>query len=146
MQAVREITSKKVVYLFDNNKKVTITEAGLVTPLRALDIKPDTHEVLEVSTPPVEFVGNKLKFDGGQWEILDQEYYDEKAAERVRAKRDALLDESDYTVLPDAPVADVDAWKIYRQSLRDITTHANFPYLKNDDWPEEPTSETSSSS
>jgi len=139
MQAVREITSKKVVYLFDNNKKVTITEAGLVTPLRALDI-------VEVSTPPVEFVGNKLKFDGGQWEILDQEYYDEKAAERIRAKRDALLDESDYTVLPDAPVADVDAWKTYRQSLRDITTHANFPYLKNDDWPEDPTSETSSSS
>lgn len=138
MQAVREIRSKKVVYLFDNNKKVTITEAGLVTPLRALDIKPDTHEVVEVSTPSVEFVGNKLKFDNGQWEILDQEYYDEKAAERVRAKRDSLLNESDYTVLPDAPVADAEAWKTYRQSLRDITTHANFPYLKNNDWPTKP--------
>jgi len=139
MQAVREIATNKVIYLFDNNKKVTITEAGLVTPLRALDIKPDTHEVIKASTPPVEFVGNKLKFDNGQWEILDQEYYDEKAAERIRTKRNMLLYESDYTVLPDSPVADVEAWKIYRQALRDVSQQAGFP--NEIVWPEEPSTE-----
>jgi len=137
MQAIREIATNKVLYLFDNNKKVRITQAGLVTPLRALDIKPDTHEVVNAPLPPVDFIGGKLSFNG-EWNILDQDYYDEKAAERVRVKRDALLGESDYMVLPDAPVEDVEACKAYRQSLRDITTHANFPYLKIDDWPTKP--------
>jgi len=26
----------------------------------------------------------------------------------------------------------------YRQALRDITDHANFPYLAEDDWPTKP--------
>lgn len=136
MKAVREITSKRVVYLFGDNKKVSITEAGMVTPIRALDIKPDTHEVVEAPTPLVEFVGNKLKFDDGRWEILDQEYYDKKTAERVRAKRNMLLDESDYTVIPDTPVSDIEKWKTYRQSLRDIPQQSGFPYEVT--WPEKP--------
>lgn len=39
----------------------------------------------------------------------------------VRAERDRRLQASDWTQLPDAPIATKDAWAIYRQALRDIT-------------------------
>lgn len=40
-------------------------------------------------------------------------------AARLRNHRNRLLSESDWTQLDDAPV-DRDAWKIYRQALRDL--------------------------
>ena len=54
----------------------------------------------------------------------------------VRAKRDQLLQESDWTQLPDAPSSDAQAWAAYRQALRDITSQPGFPY--NVTWPKEP--------
>jgi len=39
----------------------------------------------------------------------------------VRAERNRLLQESDWTQLPDVPIATKDAWAEYRQALRDIT-------------------------
>ena len=39
--------------------------------------------------------------------------------ERMRLHRDALLIESDWSMLPDAPT-DKTAWAAYRQSLRDF--------------------------
>lgn len=52
-----------------------------------------------------------------------------------RGKRDLLLKESDWTQLPDAPV-DREAWAAYRQALRDLTDHVNWPNLDADDWPQ----------
>jgi hypothetical protein len=52
----------------------------------------------------------------------------------VRIQRNGKLAASDWTQLPDAPV-DADAWAIYRQELRDITTqHDPFDIT----WPSEP--------
>jgi hypothetical protein len=60
---------------------------------------------------------------GAQWNV-------------IRAERNKLLVESDWTQLPDAPV-DVAAWATYRQALRDITTQADpFAII----WPESPSS------
>lgn len=42
----------------------------------------------------------------------------------IRAERNALLAQCDWTQLPDAPV-DAAAWVVYRQALRDITTQAD---------------------
>ena len=65
----------------------------------------------------------------------------------VRKKRDALLAECDWTVLQDSPLTDAQVadWVIYRQALRDITDHANFPDIQgpdtdgnNSDWPTKP--------
>ena len=39
----------------------------------------------------------------------------------LRAKRNQLLTESDWTILPDSPIADKTAWQVYRQNLRDLT-------------------------
>lgn len=58
--------------------------------------------------------------------------------EQVRDERDQLLQESDWTQLPDAPltVATVALWAIYRQALRDITLQIGFPFLVI--WPTKP--------
>ena len=54
----------------------------------------------------------------------------------IRAERNRLLVESDWTQLPDAPV-DAAAWATYRQALRDVTKQAN-PFAVI--WPESPSS------
>jgi hypothetical protein len=59
---------------------------------------------------------------------------DAKAAESVRTRRDAKLAETDWTGMSDVTMAADMA--TYRQALRDITDHANFPNLQDSDWPE----------
>ena len=61
---------------------------------------------------------------------------DAKAAASVRTTRDAKLAETDWTALTDVTMAAEMA--TYRQALRDITTHANFPNLEDSDWPVAP--------
>lgn len=58
-----------------------------------------------------------------------------KAAE-MRKKRDGLLAETDYFALTDVTMDA--AMTSYRQALRDITSHANWPYLTDADWPVKP--------
>jgi len=50
----------------------------------------------------------------------------EQEAEEVRTQRDALLSQSDWTQVPDAPV-DQSAWATYRQALRDLPEQEGFP-------------------
>jgi hypothetical protein len=57
------------------------------------------------------------------------------AARKLRSMRAALLAQSDWTQMPDAPVDQV-AWREYRQALRDLP--ANTPDPHNIDWPEAP--------
>lgn len=66
---------------------------------------------------------------------------DERAANNVRNTRDNLLSKSDWTQIPDSPFTEEQktAWAAYRQSLRDLTQHENFPHLSELDWPTEPT-------
>ena len=52
---------------------------------------------------------------------------------QVRAQRDALLAASDYMALADRIT---DAWRTYRQALRDVPAQAGFP--TNVTWPVEP--------
>ena len=63
-----------------------------------------------------------------------------EAAASVRTQRDAKLAESDWMVIKssETSVALSTEWATYRQALRDITTHANFPYLIETDWPTKP--------
>tara|TARA_Y100000401_G_C8148653_1_gene138463 strand:- start:183 stop:464 length:282 start_codon:yes stop_codon:yes gene_type:complete len=48
-----------------------------------------------------------------------------RAAARVREERDRLLAETDYLALSDVTMSD--AWKTYRQNLRDIPAQSGFP-------------------
>ena len=69
-----------------------------------------------------------------------QQELDDLQAKNVRSKRDILLAETDWTVLQDSPLTSAQTadWVIYRQALRDITDHENFPYLEDADWPTKP--------
>jgi hypothetical protein len=53
-------------------------------------------------------------------------------AAQVRTDRNTKLSASDWTQVADAPV-DKSAWATYRQSLRDISAQAGFPWTI--DWP-----------
>jgi len=73
-------------------------------------------------------------------EAAYQANLDAKAAESVRTQRDAKLAESDWMVIKSAEtgIALATEWATYRQALRDITDHANFPNLEEADWPVAP--------
>jgi len=61
---------------------------------------------------------------------------DAKVAEGHRTKRDGLLAATDYFALTDVTMDA--AMTTYRQALRDVTSHANFPNLDDADWPTKP--------
>ena len=65
-----------------------------------------------------------------------QAQLDAVAAKSVRDQRDRLLGETDWMALSDNTLTP--EWAAYRQALRDITDHANFPYLQEADWPVKP--------
>lgn len=58
-------------------------------------------------------------------------------SENVRLDRNSRLAESDFMGLSDMSMPE--EWRAYRQALRDITTHENFPVLEDSDWPVKPT-------
>ena len=71
-----------------------------------------------------------------QHEAAYQATLDAAVAASNRTKRDGLLAQTDYFALTDVTM---DApMTTYRQALRDITAHANWPNLADDDWPTKP--------
>ena len=75
------------------------------------------------------------------WTVSDKtaeevQAYDDNAAASNRTKRNTLLAETDYFALTDVTMDA--AMTSYRQALRDITAHANWPNLGEDDWPVKP--------
>ena len=59
----------------------------------------------------------------------------EQEANEVRTQRDALLAETDWTQVADAPV-DAQAYADYRQALRDVPQQSGFPTEVT--WPQKP--------
>jgi hypothetical protein len=71
-----------------------------------------------------------------QHEAAYQVTLDAKTAESNRTARDTLIAATDYFALTDVTMnADMTN---YRQALRDITSHANWPNLEEADWPTKP--------
>lgn len=75
------------------------------------------------------------------WSVSDAS--SEEIARRIegqsaqsREKRDRLISQTDWWALSDLTMTAEQA--AYRQALRDITIHANWPYLNDDDWPTKP--------
>lgn len=69
-------------------------------------------------------------------ETAYQAQLDATAAKSVRTQRDAKLAETDWTGMSDVTMAADMA--TYRQALRDITAHSDFPNLEDSDWPTKP--------
>lgn len=78
---------------------------GTPVPLPA---QPSPHHVFDYTTK--QWVDPRT--EQSQWPV-------------VRAQRNALLSASDWTQLPDVPLATKEAWATYRQELRDVTLQAD---------------------
>lgn len=78
--------------------------------------------------------------EGGQTKAEQEAAYqtnlDNDAARNNRNERDRLLIETDWWAMSDRTMTS--AQTTYRQALRDITTHSNWPHLEEDDWPTKP--------
>ena len=61
---------------------------------------------------------------------------DDKVAESHRTTRNKRLAETDYLALSDNTLTS--EMSTYRQALRDISSHDNWPNLADDDWPTKP--------
>ena len=118
----------------------SISDEGLaewgVYPVNILDA-PDYAESTQVITENTEPVLNS-----GVWELgwttsskTSEEIteYNTSKAQEVRALRNQLLEETDFYALSDVTMTD--AIKTYRQALRDLPTHSNWPNLGDSDWP-----------
>ena len=60
---------------------------------------------------------------------------DARAMAEIRARRNQLLQDCDWTQSRDITLANDDAWKSYRSQLRDFPASVD---LSNISWPEEP--------
>lgn len=70
-----------------------------------------------------------------EWNRYEKEEKPASDLENLRLQRNNLLSQSDWMSLPDAPTMS-DAWKKYRQELRDITKTYKSP--DNVKWPTKP--------
>ena len=77
-----------------------------------------------------------VKTTKAKYEEAYQATLDADAAATIRSHRNYLLTESDWMGLADVTMAD--NWKTYRQALRDLPTHSDWPNLKDSDWPDKP--------
>lgn len=123
-----------------------------------------THTVVQATKPEREIIGYTTNEDArdpatgeidfeqvglpkysGRWvltktvvPLTEKQIADRDAliAKNNRTKRNELLAATDYLALTDNTMDDITT--AYRQALRDITNHANWPHLQDGDWPVKP--------
>jgi len=87
-----------------------------------------------------EVVDMFADIEGGQTKAEQEAAYqqglDDTAAESNRNERNRLIAETDWWASSDLTMTAEQT--AYRQALRDITTHANWPHLEESDWPTKP--------
>ena len=114
-------------------------------------------EALLVWKPNSEYTLRGTTYDGLEWESYDTkptesevtakitELNDAEPMRLLRVERDKLLTDCDWTQSRDITLSNDDAWKTYRQALRDLPASAS-PTLDSDGnlkmssvtWPTEP--------
>jgi hypothetical protein len=90
-------------------------------------------EVVNMFTDTTE---NGVTTTKAEHEAAHQTRLDADEAKNNRTKRDGLLAETDYFALTDVTMDA--AMTTYRQALRDITAHENWPNLEDANWPTKP--------
>ena len=82
------------------------------------------------------YLRRTLDFYG--YPVGDELLTDEDRAEAARERRDQLLADTDYLLMPDYPLGadELEAVKAYRQALRDVPEQPGFPGAI--EWPERP--------
>lgn len=110
-------------YVFD--LEASISDYDIITEYRIIQ-----GNLIHVGKPPLPYMS---------WDADKNQWFDPRTPETewplVRVKRDRLLQSSDWTQLPDVPLATKEAWAAYRQALRDVTLQPD-PF--NITWPQPP--------
>jgi hypothetical protein len=120
---VEEAKALTMFYTFDANGVYIGPLEAETKPQNATDMPPpadgdDTHSAV---------------FNGIEWRKFPNQVITQAIA--ARARRDALLHESDFSQLPDFG-GDPSQWAEYRQGLRDVTKQSGFPL--EIEWPAKP--------
>lgn len=111
-----------------------------VAVARFVDDVPSQAEVIPLrrggALGDVSYLRRTLEFYG--YTVGDELLTDEDRAKSIREKRDQLLAETDYLLMPDYPISSeaLVALKTYRQALRDVPEQSGFP--KTIEWPSKP--------
>ena len=74
-----------------------------------------------------------------EWDAQEAEWAagaDDRMAAEHRSTRNNLLAETDWMANSDVTMSD--EMRTYRQALRDLPTHSNWPSLEDSDWPTKP--------
>ena len=90
----------------------------------------EAWQVVDMFSDDAE-LGTKAEQEAAYQALLDSD-----AAEGNRSERDRLIAETDWHALSDVTMSA--EMTTYRQALRDITSHANWPHLEEADWPTKP--------
>ena len=121
-------------YQIRNSNNLVELEISSINPLT----DNDNFSYIELSTLPSNFDYSKRhQLINGALQVYEEPQIvvsDTILIRDVRNKRDRLLDESDWTQVPDSP-ANSSEWATYRQELRDITENID---LSNVIWPTPP--------
>tara|TARA_E500000331_G_scaffold327655_1_gene346798 strand:+ start:677 stop:988 length:312 start_codon:yes stop_codon:yes gene_type:complete len=100
----------------------------------------DTRKIIsiELDGTVVEKTVEKGDPDYTESTTYTEEWLAEDTGKQQRIKRTHLLADTDWTQQPDVPSDTKTKWQAYRQALRDLPTHSNWPNLQDSDWPTKP--------
>ena len=133
-----------MIKLIQHNSRGEITTVVAV-PKSMRDNYPDFMEVDSDVGVRTHYVKNGVCLRKGsapselhEFDTLQRAWVinNELAANAIKLERNTRLKQSDWTQLPDVPLATKEAWAVYRQALRDITNQPGFPLSVI--WPEQP--------
>ena len=107
-----------------------------VTLLEQPDIDTRTQRVTQEAQPSLVGDNWTIGWTTSSKTAEEIQEYDDNTAANNRATRDSKLAETDFYALSDVTMSAEMA--TYRQALRDITSHSNWPNLEDADWPVAP--------
>lgn len=115
------------MYIIQEQGKIILADDDLQKLENTLKFMPqyDKRNIEEVSEASIVNAYDGQMYLSG-YEPKEPE---EEMAQRKRADRDRLLQDSDIRMLPDFPISaeEKELWLLYRQYLRDITKDPAFP-------------------
>ena len=113
--------SVKDMKLLDSNEDLVVTDT---------EVDVEVYDKVQLPiTNPVVFIEKQTKVESA-----------EDTLAMLRQDRDKILQSTDWTQAADSPLSDSKKaeWATYRQALRDLTKHTNWPNLEESDWPQPP--------
>ena len=95
----------------------------------------DTAQNVAMEIPERPSEDHRFNYKTKQWELFLPV---EAVIEKAIWQRSNLLQQSDWTQIPNNPLTQVqqEVWAVYRQQLRDITSQSGYPF--NIVWPTPP--------